>query len=324
MDEEVLQGQRETLGDEHLHTLQTRSSLAADLRALGDYQAALELDLETYESWSSGYGEEYRGTLSAAHNLALSYLLTGDFRQALAQDRLTLERRAAVLGPCTRGRSTPARPSRATCWKRAATRKQSPGWRTSGRSAADTLGDDDRITLNARLLLGVALRCAGHPEQAAEPHRCRQDRPDPRVRRGQQRRPGMPPEPGAEPAGPGPGSGGQERQRRVSWLSMRGELGSEHPHSLICQLNIATALCLEGEYPAAETAAQSAVDGLQNGSARLIPIRWPRRWSWLARAGHPGEPGRGRGTGESGHRRAGASPRRRSTQIPCAAVRTCC
>ena len=30
----------------------------------------------------------------------------------------------------------------------------------------DTLGDNDRNTLNARLLLGVALRCAGHPDQA--------------------------------------------------------------------------------------------------------------------------------------------------------------
>ena len=94
----MLAGQLEQLGPEHLHTLQTRSSLAGDLRALGDYQAALELDQETYETWTDGFGEEYRGTLSAAHNLALSYLLTGDFRRALAQDRLTLERRTSVLG----------------------------------------------------------------------------------------------------------------------------------------------------------------------------------------------------------------------------------
>ena len=30
----------------------------------------------------------------------------------------------------------------------------------------DTLGDNDRNTLTARVLLGVALRCAGHPELA--------------------------------------------------------------------------------------------------------------------------------------------------------------
>jgi len=40
-------------------------------------------------------------------------------------------------------------------------------------------------------------------------------------------------------------------------------VGQDHPHSLICRLNIATALCLEGEYPAAETEARTAADGLQ-------------------------------------------------------------
>ena len=52
MDEAVLAGQLERLGPDHLHTLQTRGSLAGDLRALGDYQAALDLDQETYESWT--------------------------------------------------------------------------------------------------------------------------------------------------------------------------------------------------------------------------------------------------------------------------------
>ena len=50
VDQEVLEGQLELLGPDHLHTLQTRGSLAADMRALGDYQAALDLDEETYES----------------------------------------------------------------------------------------------------------------------------------------------------------------------------------------------------------------------------------------------------------------------------------
>ena len=127
VDEAVLAGQKRPLGPEHLHTLHTHSSLAADLRALGEYQAALEQDQDTYQAWSNAYGEEYRGTLSAAHNLALSYLLTGDFRSALAQDRLTLERRTSVHGATHPRPSTPAPPSPATCWKRAATTRRSPG-----------------------------------------------------------------------------------------------------------------------------------------------------------------------------------------------------
>ena len=43
LDEAVLQGQRELLGEEHPHTLQTRGSLAGDLRALGLYQDSLAL-----------------------------------------------------------------------------------------------------------------------------------------------------------------------------------------------------------------------------------------------------------------------------------------
>ncbi len=53
VDEDVLKGQREFLGKDHLHTLQTQGSLAADMRALGEYQAALQLSLETYEACST-------------------------------------------------------------------------------------------------------------------------------------------------------------------------------------------------------------------------------------------------------------------------------
>ncbi len=47
----MLRGQEAELGVAHPHTLQTRSSLAADLRAQGKYRQALELDQATYESW---------------------------------------------------------------------------------------------------------------------------------------------------------------------------------------------------------------------------------------------------------------------------------
>ncbi len=98
LDEEVLAGQRELLGENHPHTLQSRSSLAADLRALGQYQEALTLDRTTYDSWAnrSGFGEDYAGTLMAANNLALSSLVNGDFRDALRRDRQTLKRRSSL------------------------------------------------------------------------------------------------------------------------------------------------------------------------------------------------------------------------------------
>ena len=266
VDEEVLKGQRQRLGNDHLHTLQTQGSLAADLRALGEYQAALQLDLETYKSWSSGYGEEYRGTLSAAHNLALSYLLTGDFRKALAQDRLTLERRINVHGPLhprtfNSGTSVARDLLEAGRYTEAATRMNSV-WA----QCRDILGEDDRNTLNARLLLGVAQRCSGNPE-LAESH-------IDGARIGLTR--GFGKDIGIDSSD----ALACRLSQALNWLAMdrypearaaaeevlavyEERLGSTHPHSLICRLNIATAWCLQENYPAAESEAESAVEGLQ-------------------------------------------------------------
>jgi len=262
VDEAVLDGQRQTLGDKHPYTLATRSSLAADLRALGYYHAALDLDLETYESWNTAYGDEYRGTLSAANNLALSYLLTGDFRRALAQDRRTLDRNAAVLGPTNpRTLNSGAAVARdllaAGRYTEAVARLENV--LTQCRA---TLGDDDRITLNARRWLGVALRCAGHPEQAASHFDA--------ARIGLTR-------------GWGEDSSdalGCRLSQALNLLALnripdgrmaaegvlavyKGRMGPEHPHFLICNLDISAALCLGAEYPAAEAAARTAVEGLQ-------------------------------------------------------------
>jgi hypothetical protein len=262
VDEAVLEGQTALLGPEHPYTLATRSSLAADLRAIGDYKAAIKLDLETYDSWNKRYGEEYPGTLSAAHNLALSYLLTGDFRSALSRDRLTLERRTSVQGakhPRTlnSGASVARDLLEAGRYAEAVSRMEAV-WNQSH----DVLGEDDRNTLNAQLLLGVAQRCAGHPERAVRTIE-------------------------AAMTGLTRGFGRDSSDALASRLSQalnqlalqqhveartaaedvlavyEQRVGQDHPHSLICRLNIATALCLEGEYPAAETEARTAADGLQ-------------------------------------------------------------
>jgi len=267
MDAAVLNGQREHLGEEHLHTLQTRISLAADMRALGAYQEALSYDLETYQRWSTGYGEEYRGTLVAAHNLALSFLLSGDFRGALARDRRTFEVRKSVLGPLhprtlgsgasiardllEAGRYAEAAAQAETVWKQ----------------CRGALGDKDRITLTTQVLFGVAQRCAGRPALAEDLIDAARD--------------------GLSSAFGDDSSDAlaSRLSQGLNWLALdryadgrraaenvllvyEDRLGQEHPHSLICRLNISTALYLEGDYQAAQAEARHAVAGL---GARLGP-----------------------------------------------------
>jgi MinD-like ATPase involved in chromosome partitioning or flagellar assembly/tetratricopeptide (TPR) repeat protein len=263
LDEAVLSGQRGHLGEEHVHTLQTRSSLAADMRALGEYQEALSYDLETYRLWNTGYGEEYRGSLGAAHNLAVSYLLTGDFRRALAHDRVTLERRKSVLGALhsrTLGTGTSLARDllEAGRYKEAADQIEEV-W-VQCRSA---LGDRDRVTLNAQLLFGVAQRCAGRPDKAEELI--------------DTAKAGLTTAFGANHSD----ALSSRLSQGLNWLALERyaegrtvaegvlvvyetRLGSGHPHSLICRLNISTALYLEGEYQAARAEAQYAVDGLSS------------------------------------------------------------
>jgi MinD-like ATPase involved in chromosome partitioning or flagellar assembly len=262
IDEAVVAGQTQHLGPEHPNTLRTRSSLAADRRATGDYDAALALDLETHEFWNKRYGEEYRGTLVAAHNLALSQLLTGDFRSALAQDRLTLERRISVQGakhPRTLGSGASVARDllEAGRYGEAVSRMQAVY-----ALSRDVLGADARNTLTAQLLLGVAQRCAGHPDRAANSIE-------------------------AAMTGLTRGFGADSSDALASRLSQtlnqlalqnyeeartaaegvlavyEQRLGPTHPHSLICRLNISTALCLEGENADAETEARAAADGLR-------------------------------------------------------------
>lgn len=270
LDQAVVDGQRALLGDQDAFTLQTYSGLAADLRALGDYQAALSLDLKTYQSWNDGFGEEYPGTLSAANNLALSYLLTGDFRRALAQDRLTLDRRAAELGPThprtlNSGWAVGRDLLEAGRYAEAVARMESVL-----NQAHSTLGDDDRITLNARHWFGVALRCAGHPEQAASHI--------------ETARIGLARVWGADSSD----ALACRLSQAVNMLALHrvlegmeaangvlatyvDRLGPEHPHSLICKLDISTALCLAGDYAAAAIALPSVVEALRKRLGEVHP-----------------------------------------------------
>ena len=261
LDEAVLSGQRELLGPEHPHTLMTSGSLAADLRALGQYHRALELDRHTYAAWQRGYGDDYAGTLRAAHNLAVSLRLTGDFRSALAQDQLTLERRTVNLGPrhprTLDSGAAVARDLLEAGRYDEVVRQINAVW---GR-CREALGDDDDATLNARVLLGVALRTAGQPE-LAEVHI---DEARKSLVRGF----------GSNSTNAlaarlshainllalGRFPDALDRARAV--LSVyQGRLGPTHPHTLMCTLAIASALCLQEDYDQALALAHAAAAGL--------------------------------------------------------------
>jgi tetratricopeptide (TPR) repeat protein len=264
LDEAVLQGQRELLGAEHPHTLQSRSSLAGDLRALGKYKEALALDRVTYDSWalSSGFGDDFAGTLRAANNLALSSLLNGDFRDALRRDRQTIKRRLALYG--SSGHPLVLESGIAVGRDLIDAGRYREAARMMTEVAAqshESLGDDARMTLNAQLWLGIALRCAGDPEQAAV-------------------------QIDAAVSGLSRGFGADSSDALAGRLSQAlnqlalgqfttgrvvaeevlavyaGRLAPGHPNALICRLNVATALCLEDKYSAAREQVELAADGL--------------------------------------------------------------
>lgn len=266
LDEEVLRGQEAQLGADHQHTLQTRSNLAADLRALGEYREALRYDQETHRFWeqNSGFGDEFYGALNAANNLALSYLLTGNYRDALRFDQQTLERRLRTyerLHPrVLNSGSAVGRDLLEAGRYRDALRMMQDVLTQSH----DAYGDDARITLNAYLWLGIAQRCVGQPAEAAENIETAVE--------GLSRAFGR--ESGDALAGRLSQALnylalGRVRDGRVAaeevLASYEGRLGPGHPHSLICRLNIGTALCLEGEYAAARDDIQRAADGLERG-----------------------------------------------------------
>ena len=58
------------LGDDHPNTLTSANNLAADLRNLGEHQAARELDEDTLARRRRVLGDDHPDTLTSASNLA--------------------------------------------------------------------------------------------------------------------------------------------------------------------------------------------------------------------------------------------------------------
>ena len=65
------------LGDDHPDTLASARNLAADLRALGEHQAARELDEDTLARRRRVLGDDHPDTLASANNLAIDLTQPG-------------------------------------------------------------------------------------------------------------------------------------------------------------------------------------------------------------------------------------------------------
>ena len=265
------------------------------------YREALELDRDTYDSWAlnSGFGEDYAGTLRAANNLALSSLMNGDFRDALRRDRQTLKRRLSLYS--SPGHLLALESGIAVGRDLVEAGRYREAARTMTEVAAhshDSLGDDARMSLNARLWLGIALRCGGDPKLAAThidaaasglTRGFGQDSSDALAARLGR---------ALDLLALGQFTDGRAAAQEVL-AAYRERLRPSHPLALICRLNAAAALCLEGDYTAARTQVEPAVDGLtaELGSEHPYTLAANMIRERPRQRRKPGRRRRGRGTG---------------------------
>ena len=88
---------RARLGDDHPDTLASANNLATDLRALGEYQQARDLDEDTLARRRRVLGDDHPDTLASANNLAATCARWVSYQQARNLDEDTLTR--APAGP---------------------------------------------------------------------------------------------------------------------------------------------------------------------------------------------------------------------------------
>ncbi|MEU4527205.1 FxSxx-COOH system tetratricopeptide repeat protein [Micromonospora ureilytica] len=84
--------------EDHEDKLRAIGAVAADKRAAGDFQQALEMDEDLHERHVRTLGPDDPNTLNAAHNLAVSLRLVGDVRRAFTVDEQTYHRRVELFG----------------------------------------------------------------------------------------------------------------------------------------------------------------------------------------------------------------------------------
>jgi MinD-like ATPase involved in chromosome partitioning or flagellar assembly len=162
----VLEEQTELLKADHPYTLMTAGSLAADQRALGLYRHALELDEQTHPAWVGLYGENSLWSLRAANNLAVSYRLNGNLNAALQLDRETYQRTLSTLGDRHSLTLSSARNLARDLLECGEYRAAVDAARHAYRLSVEYLGIDSAGALDGQVLLGIALRSSGHPDEA--------------------------------------------------------------------------------------------------------------------------------------------------------------
>jgi MinD-like ATPase involved in chromosome partitioning or flagellar assembly len=280
LEEGVLAAQRELLGEDHPHTLMTAGTLAAVLRALGRYHDALAMDEKTYASWTELYGHDDPGSLRSANNLAVSLRVTGHMAGALRLDVDTLDRFRATAGTQDRSTLLAARNVVRDLLETGKYADAVTQIRDVWRSCADAFGASSQPALDAQVLLGVALRSAGQPEEA-EPEflaalsmltsRFTESHNDILACRISHSSNLLSLDRVAE----------AEATIRDVLAEYEKRLGDDHPHSLVCKVNLASALRLESmQVQAAQAAAigaqamktiSAAIDGLEATLGRKHP-----------------------------------------------------
>lgn len=91
---------REMLGREHYQTLRTLNDLSIAVRSVGDdYQSALEMANEAFETCTHIFGERHPDTLAAAINLANVLRTMGRTDEALKLAENVVERYKTIYGP---------------------------------------------------------------------------------------------------------------------------------------------------------------------------------------------------------------------------------
>jgi hypothetical protein len=166
--ERALNLRRSRLGDDHPDTLDSANNFAVDLRWLGHYEQARQLNEDILTRRRRILGDDHPDTLRSAHTLAVTFRELGQYEKAreLAEDTLTRRRR--VLGddhPHTLH----------TAHRLAATLRELGQYEQAHQLAKDTLthcrrvlGDDHPHTLHSATQLAAASRELGQYQQARQ------------------------------------------------------------------------------------------------------------------------------------------------------------
>jgi tetratricopeptide (TPR) repeat protein len=159
---------KQALGAQDPLALGLMNSVAADLRADGDFAAALSLDQENRDLHEQVLGPAHRQTLRVLNSLALDYGLNGDYREAKKLSMLAFSQATSAIG-------MPASEILAA-WNNLAWTLRLGGSFHEARDVAreaweygrESLGPTHYATLQAGTELSIALRHVAVPDESLE------------------------------------------------------------------------------------------------------------------------------------------------------------